>query len=99
MAKNGCSEFFVTNCSQKDWYKFQWPKMQILNLLKPFWYKKTGRNLEWPKMGILNLFKPFLCKKTGRTQEWPKLGIPNLFKFVMVYNGLESNEICTFLGF
>ena len=50
--------------------------MCIQNLLKPFWYKKTGRNLEWQKMGILNLFKS-----------------------VMVCNGLESNEICTFLGF
>ena len=77
----------------------EWPKMCIPNLLKPFWYKKSGRNLEWPKMGILNLFKPFQCKKTGRNLEWPKLGIPNLFKPVMVCNGLESNEICTFLGF
>ena len=50
-------------------------------------------------MAILNLFKPFLCKKTGRNLEWSKLGIPNLFKCVMVCNGLESNEICTFLGF
>ena len=50
-------------------------------------------------MGILNLFKPFWCKNTGRNLEWPKLSIPNLFKFVMVSNGLVSNEICTFLGF
>ena len=59
----------------------------------------TGRNLEWPKMGILNLSKLFLCKKTGINLEWPKLGIPHLFKSVMVCNGLESNEICAFLGF
>ena len=73
--------------------------MHIPSLFKPFWYKMTGRNFEWPKMGIPNLFKPCQCKKTGRNLEWPKLGIPNLFKSVMVYNGLESNEICTFLGF
>ena len=73
--------------------------MHIPNFLKPFWYKRTGRNLEWPKMGILNLFKPFWCKETGRNLEWPKLGIPNLFKSVMVSNSLESNEICAFLGF
>ena len=41
----------------------------------------------------------FRYKKTGRNLEWPKLGIPNLFKSVMVSNGLESNVICTFLGF
>ena len=61
--------------------------------------KKAGINLEWPKMGIPNLLKPFWYKKTGRNLEWPKLGIPNLSKSEMVSNGLESNEICTFLGF
>ena len=50
-------------------------------------------------MCILNLFKPFWYKKTVRNLEWPKLDIPNLFKSEMVCNGLESNEICTFLGF
>ena len=76
MAKNGCSDFFLTIFPKKIGINSEWPKMCIPNLLKPFWYKKTGRNLEWPKMGILNLFKS-----------------------VMVSNGLESNEICTFLGF
>ena len=61
--------------------------------------KKTGINLEWPKMHILNLLKLFWYQNTARNLEWPKLGIPNLFKSVMVSYGLESNEICTFLGF
>ena len=67
--------------------------------IETFLVQKTGRNLEWLKMGILNLFKPFESKKTGRNLEWPKLGITNLFKYVMASNALESNEICTFLGF
>ena len=99
MAKNGCSECFPTILLKKSGINSEKPKMCIPKLLKPFQYKKTGRNLEWPKIGILNLFKPFWCKKIGRNLEWPKLGIPNLFKSVMVSNGLESNEICTFLGF
>ena len=73
--------------------------MAVPNFFPTIFPKKTGTNLEWPKMHILNLFKPFWYKKTGRNLEWPRLGIPNLFKSVMVCNGLESNEICTFLGF
>ena len=59
MAKNGCSEFFLTIFPKKTGINSEWPKMCIPNLLKPFWCKKNGRNLEKPIMGILNLFKPF----------------------------------------
>ena len=38
-------------------------------------------------------------KKTGKNSEWPKLAFLNSFKPIMVRNGLESNEICTFLDF
>ena len=72
--------------------------MQIPNLFKSFWYKKTGR-FGMAKNGHSELFKHFSYKKTGRNLKWPKLGIPNLCKSVMVCKGLESNEICTFLGF
>ena len=51
------------------------------------------------KNGHSEFFPTTFPKKTGINLEWPKLGIPNLFKSVMVSNGLESNEICTFLGF
>ena len=47
--------------------------------------------------GHSEFFLTIFPKKTGRNSEWPKLDILNLFKPVMVCNGLESNEICTFL--
>ena len=60
--------------------------------------------MEWPFLAILNLYQSF-WESFWKNLEWPFLPILNFFDNFSVHitliecNGLESNEICTFLDF
>ena len=61
--------------------------------IKAFLVQKDWKKFGMAKNGHSECIQTFLVQKR------PKLDIQNLFKYVKVCNGLESNEICTFLGF
>ena len=150
-AKNGLSQFFSDNFSQKDCYKFGMAKNGHSKFIQTFLVQKHWKNCQngqfWLFQIYANLFGEncwkkfrmpifghpkfipvFLGKNVRKNMEHPFLAIPNLYQSfweklsektwkayfwlfqifsdnfsvhitLIECNGLENNEICTFLDF
>ena len=70
MAKNGCSEFFLTKKKKKeDWLKFGMAKIFSQKDWYQFFLEKIVRkNLEWPFLAISNLYQSFWEKSLEKIQ-------------------------------
>ena len=92
-----CTSLFGKNCQKK----FRTAMFGHSEFIPVFLGKMVGKNLEWPFLAFLNLYLSFLGKIVRKNLEWPFLAILNFSVHITLIecNGLESNEICTFLGF
>ena len=79
MVKNGNSEFFSDNFSQKDWYKFGLVRNGCSEFFLTIFPKETGTNLEQPKIVIPNL-PVFLGKIVGKKFGMAILVVSNLYQ-------------------
>ena len=74
-------------------------------LVQKHWKKIVGKNLKCPFLAILNLYQSFWEKLSERIQNghfWLFQIFSDNFSVhitLIECNGLESNEICTFLDF
>ena len=103
MAIFGHSEFIPIFLGKIVGKNLKWPFLAIPNLYQAFWEKlleKIQNSHFWPFQIYTSLFGENCWKKFGTAI----FGLSEFFLIIFLYtliecNGLESNEICTFLDF
>ena len=80
MAKNDCSEFFLTIFPKKMGRNSEWPKLGIPNLFKPFWCTKTG-------IGHSKFMQTFLVQK-----DWKKFGMAKIGHSKFIQTSLVEKD-------